>query len=167
MCGRGLPHALCQVDHGPAGADQGGGDAVGTQRAGGHKHSWVGQLHMRGHLISGHDRGHSPGHRKRWELLFKSVQSCGSNYVLSEALTVEIWTPLLIADRFMIALIMGCFEAEWSQFQITSEAFFHIITWSICWCWEVKKMKGCRLFSVFVNDHWCQGLCVFLSACFR
>lgn len=63
--GRGLAHAVPEVDHGPGGADQGGGDAAGTQRAGGHQHPPVGQLHLRGHVVAGRDRGHGSGHRQR------------------------------------------------------------------------------------------------------
>lgn len=65
MCGSGLANALRQVDDGPGGADQGGRDANGTQRAGGHQHTRVGQLHLRGHLISGHNRSHRSGHCQR------------------------------------------------------------------------------------------------------
>lgn len=72
--GSGLADALRQVDHGRRGADQGGGDAIGTQRAGGHQHQGVGQLHLCGHIFSGHDRSYSSGHSEGW--VFKGFSMC-------------------------------------------------------------------------------------------
>ena len=69
MCGGGLAHASRQVDEWRGGPDQGRRDASGSQRAGGHQHPGVSQLHLRGHILSGHDRSHSPGHCQRWELM--------------------------------------------------------------------------------------------------
>lgn len=71
--GRGVAHALRQVDDGPGGAHQGRRDAAGSQCAGGHQHTRVGQLHLCGHVIAGPDRSHRPGHCQRWEMLYAGI----------------------------------------------------------------------------------------------
>lgn len=67
----GLTDAICQVDDGLRGADQGWRNADGPKRARSDQHTGVSQLHVHGHVISGCDRSNRSGHCKRWAFQFR------------------------------------------------------------------------------------------------
>lgn len=123
--GGGVAHALRQVDDGPGGAHQGRRDAAGSQRAGGHQHTGVGQLHLCGHVITGPDRSHRPGHCQRWEMPYAGVVASHvdfNSFILasedSESHTLNHWYVVIPGEEkwtsvgcfyFFLSLIIICY----------------------------------------------------------
>lgn len=114
MRGSGLTHALRQVDDGPGGADKGRRDAPGSQRAGGHQHTGVSQLHLCGHIIAGCDRIHRPSHCQRWEMPYAAIAA-----IARRVMGMDISLSILASEGsealdhwFLIFVFFSCFFCQ-------------------------------------------------------